>query len=106
MTKQIAGKSDRKWREEKYRRFYNPMWGLFGDLTPGPAGTHYWDSSVPSNHHWHMFDQLLLRPSLMDRLRNIQILDRDGYASLLAANGTAVKDHLSDHLPILFQVDP
>lgn len=106
MTKRLADLPDREWRKEKYRRFYNPMWGLFGDLSPGPAGTHFWESSVASNHHWHMFDQVLLRPSLMNRLRNIQILDRDGYASLVGPNGAATKDYLSDHLPILFQIDP
>ena len=81
------------------------MWGLFGDQTPGPPGTHFWESSVASNQHWHMYDQILLRPSLMDRLRNIQILDRDGYQSLVDEQGIATKEHLSDHLPILFQIE-
>ena len=105
MTKQLAGLPDSEWRKEKYRRFYNPMWGLFGDRSPGPPGTHFWKWSVTSNHHWHMVDQVLLRPSLMTRLRNIQILDRDGYESLVGPGGTATKKHLSDHLPILFQID-
>ncbi len=105
MTKRIADLPEREWRKEKYRRFYNPMWGLFGDRTPGPPGTHFWKSSVTSNHHWHMVDQVLLRPSLMHRLRNLQILDRDGDESLVGPTGAATKDYLSDHLPILFQMD-
>jgi endonuclease/exonuclease/phosphatase family metal-dependent hydrolase len=105
MTKQIAIRPARKWRRQKYRRFYNPMWGLFGDRTPGPAGTHYWKSSVPSNQHWHMFDQVLLRPSMIDRLRSIQILDHDGQERLLDGKDRATKDYLSDHLPILFDID-
>ena len=105
MTKRLARLPDRVWRKEKYRRFDNPMWGLFGDQTPGPPGTHFWESSVASNQHWHMYDQILLRPSLMDRLRNIQILDRDGYQSLVDEQGIATKEHLSDHLPILFQIE-
>ena len=105
MTKQIATLPDRKWREQKFRRFYNPMWGLFGDRTPGPAGTHYWTSSITSNQHWHMFDQVLLRPSIMDRLKSIQILDHDGRERLVDENNLATKDYLSDHLPIHFEID-
>jgi hypothetical protein len=100
MTKRIATLADRKWRGERYRRFYNPMWGLFGDRTPGPAGTHYWESSVTSNQHWHMFDQVLLRPSLIDRLISIEIVDHDGIESLVDEDGSATRAYLSDHLPI------
>src|SRR5579864_629640 len=64
MSQAIADRPDRMWRKKRYRRFYNPMWGLFGDRTPGPCGSHYWESSIPSNQHWHLFDQVLLRPSL------------------------------------------
>ena len=46
MTQELATK-ERNWREEDYLRFYNPMWGFFGDRTPGPPGTYYWKSSVP-----------------------------------------------------------
>jgi hypothetical protein len=105
MTKGIAGSPDRIWRKEGYRRLYNPMWGLFGDRTPGPPGTHYWNSSVTSNQHWHMFDQVLLRPSLMDRLTSIQILDHDGEHRLVNEQGQPTKKYLSDHLPILFTLD-
>jgi hypothetical protein len=105
MSRQIARRPDRRWRHEKYRRFYNPMWGLFGDRTPGPSGTHYWESSTTSNQHWHMFDQVLLRPSMMDLLRELQIVEYDGYLSLLDGDGVATKEHLSDHLPIRFALD-
>jgi endonuclease/exonuclease/phosphatase family metal-dependent hydrolase len=104
MAKELMRATERKHRGRSYRCFYNPMWGLFGDRTPGPPGTYYWESSVPSNPHWHMLDQVLLRPALKDRLRNVQILAGDGYQSFLT-NGTARKEHLSDHLPILFQLE-
>jgi hypothetical protein len=105
MTRQLAAKKDRSYKGVDYRRFYNPMWGLFGDRTPGPAGTYVWDSSVPSNQHWSIFDQVLLRPLLMDRLHNLQILSGDGYHSLLTEQGTPNSAEISDHLPILFQID-
>ena len=105
MTRALAALPPRQYRRRVYRRFYNPMWGLFGDQTWGPAGTYFWDSSVASNHHWHILDQLLLRPSLASRLCNLQILAADGCQSLLSPDGVASRDHLSDRLPILFQLD-
>jgi hypothetical protein len=105
MTRQLAAKKDRSYKGADYRRFYNPMWGHFGDRTPGPAGTYFWDSSVPSNQHWSIFDQVLLRAPLMDRLRNLQILSDDGYHSLLTEQGTPNSVEISDHLPIFFQID-
>jgi hypothetical protein len=105
MTKSLAARKDRRYKGRRYRRFYNPMWGLFGDRTPGPAGTYFWEPSVPSNRHWGILGQVLLRPSLMGRLRNLQILASDGYQSLLTPDGIASRGHLSDHLPILFQLD-
>jgi endonuclease/exonuclease/phosphatase family metal-dependent hydrolase len=104
MTRELARQPDRRHRGREFRRFYNRMWGLFGDRTPGPPGTFYWDASVPSNHHWHILDQVLLRPSLMDRWRNVQVLGGDGQRSFLR-DGVVSKDDLSDHLPLLFQLD-
>jgi hypothetical protein len=105
ITTALASQPPRRHRGKPYRRFYNPMWGLFGDRTSGPAGTHFWDSSVPSNQHWQILDQVLLRPSLMKRLRALQILEGDGYRSFLGSNKVPSREHLSDHLPILFQLD-
>jgi endonuclease/exonuclease/phosphatase family metal-dependent hydrolase len=105
MTRRIAELPNREWREKHYRRFYNPMWGLFGDRTPGPAATYFWDKSVPSNHHWHMLDQVLLRPSLIKRLRDVRILDSDGDLPLVDNEGKPTREYLSDHLPVLFQID-
>lgn len=105
MTMSLAKLPDRKWNGRSYRRFYNPMWGLFGDRTPGPAATHYWQKSIPSNHHWHMFDQVLLRPSVADRLAKLEILDSDGSCMLVDSHGKPTREHISDHLPLFFQID-
>jgi hypothetical protein len=40
----------------------------------------------------------------MDRLRNVQVLGGDGQRSFLR-DGVVSKDDLSDHLPLLFQLD-
>jgi hypothetical protein len=52
-----------------------------------------------------MFDQVLLRPSLVGRLRDLQILDSDGVSLLVDEEGKPTKEHLSDHLPVFFQID-
>lgn len=105
MTERLANMPDRVYRKRLYRRFYNPMWGLFGDRTAGPPGTYYWRSSEPHNPHWEMFDQVLLRPPLIGRLHDLRILDSDGVHSLVKADRTPDKKHMSDHLPLLFLLD-
>jgi hypothetical protein len=105
MTRRLAQKQDRSYRNSLYRRFYNPMWGLFGDRTHGPAGTHFWRSSLPHNTHWAMHDQVLLRPNLIGTLTRLEILDQDGEHGLLAKDGHPDKNYLSDHLPILLELD-
>jgi hypothetical protein len=80
------------------------MWGLLGDQH-GPGASHYWADAGADSPKWHMLDQTLLRPSLMNRLQTVRILDHDGQASLLTPDGVPSKEHVSDHLPILLSVD-
>ncbi len=105
MTKGLANLPDRLHRQQPRRRFYNPMWGLFGDRTPGPAGSFYWHSSVLHNTHWEIFDQVLVRSALIDSLCDLLILDQDGNHTLVGADGGPDTSHLSDHLPILVRLD-
>ncbi len=104
MTRSLAEKPDRVYLGKTWRRFYNPMWGLFGDRTPGPAGGYYWRSSVPTNTHWSMLDQVLVRPGLIDLFHDLTILTHDGEHSLVDVDGTPDAKRFSDHLPLLFRV--
>jgi endonuclease/exonuclease/phosphatase family metal-dependent hydrolase len=104
MTMSHAEKPDRDYRGATYRRFYNPMWKLFGDRVSTAGGTFHWDAYAPNQHFWHMYDRVLVRPSLMRRLREVRILTSDGSASLLDANGAPDRDLASDHLPIFFRL--
>jgi endonuclease/exonuclease/phosphatase family metal-dependent hydrolase len=105
MTRELARTEDRTVAGRPYRFFYNPMWACFGDRTPGPPGTYFHASSSPSNHFWHVFDQVLLRPSLMDVLTEVRILEDDGHESLLTGRGRPRATEVSDHLPILFRLN-
>lgn len=105
MTRRLAALPDRLFLGRPRRRFYNPMWGLFGDRTDGPAGTYRWKASVAHNPHWNMFDQVLLRSGVMDRLSHLGILDHDGTHSLLDGDGFPDSELLTDHLPVLFRLE-
>jgi hypothetical protein len=92
---------------EEFRLFYNPMWSHFGDAAQ-PAGTYYYDKSNPEvDPLWNIFDQVLLRPGLLDRFRskNLKILTTGGEVPFTWADGTPNGDVYSDHLPIWFQLD-
>ncbi len=86
--------------------FYNPMWALFGDRTPGPAGTYYWDNAdEPTNHFWNMYDQVLIRPTLVKRFVRVEVLDSDGGQSLVTREGRPRSAKFSDHLPLFFELN-
>ncbi len=103
MTRQLARRAERLVRDKSYRIFYNPMWGFFGDRTEGPAGSYYYRAATPSNHFWNIYDQVLVRPGLMDALEEVRILDSDGTDALLTRNGLPRRSSGSDHLPLLFR---
>jgi len=106
MTQQIAGRRSRIIKGKKYDFFYNPMWGLFGDRNQRPAGTYYYTKSVPKAYFWNMFDQVMVRPDLLERFpqNELAILDHDGMETLLDASGKPDGRKSSDHLPVKFQL--
>jgi len=83
------------------------MWGHFGDGSIGPPGTYYDDRSGHVAYFWNMFDQVLVRPDLLDYFatEDVQILTDDGLEALLTRNGRPDSTMASDHLPLLFRLD-
>ena len=104
MTRDLARDRARVVDARPYDMFYNPMWRLFGDHTPGPAGTHWYRPAKPLVYGCNMYDQVLLRPDLMDGLVDLKIVDRIGQTSLLR-NGRPDATVGSDHLPVFFSID-
>jgi hypothetical protein len=101
MTRSIALKEDRIVQGEKRYFFYNPMWSLLGDSSPGPPGTYYRSSSTPITFFWNTFDQALMRPDLARTFipGDVEIIASSNQYNLLTATG--IPDHaLSDHLPL------
>jgi hypothetical protein len=106
----VRRKSPRRFgrvQVQEFPLYYNPMWSHFGDAVP-PAGTYYYDQSSPEvDPLWNIFDQVLLRPALLDRFRTkaLKVLTTDGVVSFVWEDGRPNGDVYSDHLPVCFQLD-
>jgi hypothetical protein len=84
MTTTIAERRHRVVQGRRYRFFYNPMWGFFGDRTEG---------------------QVLLRPALMHLLHDLAILDTIEEECLLTQPAGLPRETVgSDHLPLAFRL--
>ena len=101
MTRELSATVAGLTARERFPCFYNPMWSCFGDASVGPSGTYYWNNAdEPTNHFWQLYDQVLVRPDLLDRFVRAEVVDHDGQESLLTPNGRPRSGTLSDHLPI------
>jgi hypothetical protein len=107
MSRDVAAKGYRMVQNKSYQFFYNPMWSFFGDASIGPPGTYYYSDSSHKIFFWNMFDQVLVRPSLLNFFSNeeVRILESDGVNSLLSSTGLPNADAASDHLPIMFAIN-
>ncbi|MDQ6787845.1 MAG: hypothetical protein M3033_13645 [Acidobacteriota bacterium] len=106
-SQRVAKKGNRTVQGKQYPFFYNPMWNFLGDFSPFPAGTHYYSGSEHITYFWNMYDQVLVRPELLDRfvMRDLKILDSVENKSLLTKDGQPNKNLASDHLPIIFRLE-
>lgn len=105
MDRRTAAKRARIVQKVKYDFFFNPMWSRMGDASKGPPGTHSYSDPGIKAFFWHTFDQVLLRPALLNRVpdQNIAVLTSLGKLTLLNKNGKIVGS--SDHLPLLVELN-
>ncbi len=106
MTQKQVAKDKRKVGGREYPFLYNPMWSFMGDLSEGPPGTYYYVRSEYVEYGWNMFDQVLVRPSMVQLfdLKSLKILTNIG-EELLVKEGEIPDKSKSDHLPIIFSLD-
>lgn len=97
--------TSRNYGLKSYKTFYNPMWGLAGDLN-GVPGTYYYKESRASEYYWYIFDQVILRPSIISYFdkSKLRVVTRMGEHNLLDTQGKVNLDY-SDHLPICFTLN-
>jgi hypothetical protein len=89
-TRALASKMSRTFAGETYPFFYNPMWRFMHDAHGGPPGTYYYSESGVRSTYWRTFDQALLRPELVPRLRHdsVEIVTEASGKSLMKPTGT------------------
>jgi hypothetical protein len=116
MTKRLAVSVQDLAGRKHFLPFYNPMWSCFGDWGPNSrsdadsavrtAGTYFFrDTNDRTNHFWQVYDQVLLRPQLMDQLVRLDVLGSDGIEPLTTKSNRPRSTSLTDHLPILFTIE-
>jgi hypothetical protein len=104
MDQNIAKKRSRTVQGQNRAYFYNPMWGFMGDSSPGPSGTYYYSNSEYVNYFWNTFDQVLLRPNLLDAFskENLAVISKIGDRDLIV--NQKILSMSSDHLPIMISL--
>jgi hypothetical protein len=77
------------------------MWGRMGDSSAGAPGTYYYGGSSYVSYFWNTFDQVLLRPDLLDFFSqdDLRVISKIGDKDLMTANG--ISSSYSDHLPVI-----
>ena len=66
----------------------------------------YYVNAVTNEYFWYIFDQVIIRPSLLDDFDNtkLRILTKGKTYDLLVNNGS-IDLKYSDHLPISFTIN-
>ena len=107
MDRNIAKKGYRSVKGERYKYFYNPMWNSLGDESKGPPGTYYYDTGRYKNYYWHTFDQVLIRPELLEYFKydKLNVITEINGRSLVLENGMPDHRLASDHLPLVFEIN-
>ncbi len=105
MCKTDVARKTRTVQTRKYPFFYNPMWGMFGDRTPGPPGSYFQRRAEHLCYDWNIFDQILIRPEALEHFEeSVEIVTGIADQHLLTARGRPDRTVGSDHLPLYFSL--
>ncbi|WP_321839400.1 hypothetical protein [Burkholderia cepacia] len=104
--KKIAARGSRTVLGTVYEYFYNPMWGLLGNQTADNQPGSYYLQDKADSTRWQLLDQVIVRPTLMERFINDspRVLTGTGNNNLLRASGR-INENISDHLPVVVSLD-
>lgn len=106
-TTSLALKRTRNIEGNPYQMFYNPTWGLMGDLHGQDVpGTYYFTPSHPIQQYWHLLDQVIIRPDVIPVFdkSQLKIVTTGQNYNLLNGSGN-IDSNYSDHLPIKFHLN-
>jgi hypothetical protein len=104
-SRAVALRGERRVQREKYPYFYNPMWSYLGDREDA-GGTFYYEGGEPICYYWNMYDQVLLRPALLEGFgpERVKIVTEVRGMTLLE-RGRPDKEMASDHLPVVVEIE-
>lgn len=105
MCKKMANTGSRIVDDVSKNFFYNPMWRIYGKYID-KLGTYYYRSSSSFEYYWYLFDQVIIRPSLIPYFieSSLEIVDKTSKFKLVKENDSTSFLY-SDHLPILCEFD-
>ncbi len=105
MSRRIASRVTRTLQCQKYKYFYNPMWNHLGD-NGDACGTFYFEGGDHLCYYWNLFDQVLLRPDLLEGFASggVRIPTSINGFSLLQEGGEPDIETASDHLPVTLEL--
>ncbi len=85
-------------------KFFNPSWKFLSNQE-APYASYYYNSSKSVNYYWNMFDQVIVRPQLINafNMDSFSIITETKTCQLML-NGKPNKNNFSDHLPIFFNI--
>lgn len=88
---------------ESKRLFYNPMWTLYSKDREHP-GTHQYLRTGVDVLTWHFLDQVIIRPTLIDKFNfdSLRIVKKTTSFNLVNRNS---KPNVSDHLPLTCELN-
>lgn len=89
------------YRGEPYEMFYNPMLNYISEENKN-YGSFYYSSGI-NPLYWYCFDQILVRKSLVDKLKAVKYIKKINDIDLV--NEVAPKKDISDHLPLFVNVN-
>lgn len=86
-------------RYENRKRFYNPILHFISESTEMYGS--YYSSQGSNTPYWNCLDQVLVRKSLVNKIKNVQYLKKISATGLM--NRVEINKNISDHLPLLVQ---
>jgi hypothetical protein len=66
LSEKIAREGNRTIQRKKYEYFFNPSWKLYGTSELG-YGTYFLENPNHTSFHWNIYDQVLIRPSILEK---------------------------------------
>jgi len=99
-----AKRKSRTVNSIEYRMFYNPTW-KFLSKRDIPYTTYYYNTGDIVNYYWHMYDQIIIRPQLIDAFVDESLMIIEGTINhKLINSNTPDKSVYSDHLPLFCEL--